>query len=150
VLAGLTIARDTNPATRTFVDAHITISGDATPDSGTQHSFTVAVTRDNGTGAGAVNAPAGTKPVVTLTAANGAGVHVDSDTCATTGTIGGTCRVTVTLTKPGAITAVASVTLDVNGVEVSRTARVRDEARTSWPGPSPLASPPAGSDPRRE
>jgi hypothetical protein len=132
-LAGVTITRDTDPATatipgpggsgpatKTFVDANITIAPDATNEVGKPHTFTVTVKRDLGNGNGLVNVPNGTKPVVTLTSSNGAAASVTNDVCATAGTTAGKCTVTFSSPTAGKVTGNASVNLTVGGVSLSR------------------------------
>src|SRR5439155_1662952 len=127
-LAGVTITRDTNPATstipgpggsgpatKTFVDANITIAPDATNEVGRPHTFTVTVKRNTGNGSGLVAVPDGTKPTVTLTNSSGAAFSLVSDTCAASGTVGGQCTVTFTSPSAGKVTGHASVTLVIGG-----------------------------------
>src|SRR5207244_12923159 len=89
-LQGVTVTRDTDPtttsipsgpngsgpATKTFVDANITIKPSATNEVGKPHTFTVTVKRNTGAGNGFTVVPDGVKPTVTLTATNGASVQI--------------------------------------------------------------------------
>src|SRR5439155_714623 len=149
-LAGVTLTRDTNPATanipsgpggsgpatKTFVDANITIAPDATNEVGRPHTFTVTVKRNTGNGNGFVNVPDGTKPTVTLTNSNGAAVNVTSDVCAAAGTAGGKCTVTVTSPSAGKVTGNASVTLVIGGVTVTRDTNPATATVPAGPGGS--------------
>ncbi len=107
-------------ATKTFVDAYITITPTETNEVGEDHTFTVTVRKDDGDDGGFVSAPDGTPVSVTLTAANGAVTNLISDTCASPGTSGGTCSVTFDSATAGTITGHASVSLTLNGLLVSR------------------------------
>ncbi|MGH9149587.1 MAG: prealbumin-like fold domain-containing protein [Acidimicrobiales bacterium] len=107
-------------ALKRFVDAAITIDPDDTNSVGESHTFTVAVTVDDGSAAGVTNAPDGTKPTVTLTDAGGAAAVVSANTCATPGTVNGACSVTFSSATAGTVTGHASVTLAVFGLSITR------------------------------
>jgi len=108
-------------AVKTFVDANIKITPTQTNEVGTPHTFTVTIKQDSGNGSGLVNVPNGTKPTVTLTAANGAAIKAGSvDNCATTGTTSGSCTVVFNSDTGGTITGHASITLTLAGKSVSR------------------------------
>ena len=112
---------NSGPATKTFVDAFITIGPPIDTNSITEgHTFTVTVKQNSGNGAGFVNAPNGTPVTVTLTPSNGAMIVNTVDTCASPGTSAGICTVTFTSTTTGTVTAHASVTLVVLGVTLTR------------------------------
>src|SRR5204862_217208 len=133
-LAGLTFTRDTDPATagipsgpngsgpatKTYVDANITIKPNATNEVGKPHTFTVTVKQNNGSGNGFVNVANGTKPTVTLTNSNGAAFQVSANTCSSTGTVSGKCTITFTSQSAGQVTVNASVTVTVGGVTMTR------------------------------
>ncbi len=103
-----------------FVDAFITIGTDDTNSIGEDHTFTVTVKQNDGTGGGFVNVPDGTIVTVTLTDSGGAVSSISSDTCAGPGTSGGTCSVTFTSDFAGTVTGHASVTLTIDGVSLTR------------------------------
>jgi Prealbumin-like fold domain len=108
-------------ANKVYVDAYITIGpATATNTVGDPHTFTVTVKQNLGDGAGFVNAPDGTKPTVTLTDTLGASSSISSNTCASPGTVNGTCTVTFTSTTAGTVTGHATVTLTVGGVSLTR------------------------------
>jgi hypothetical protein len=148
-LAGVTFTRDTDPATtnipagpggsgpatKTFVDANITIAPNATNEVGQPHTFTVTVKRNTGVGNGFVNVPDGVQPTVTLTNSNGASVQLITDTCATPGTVSGKCTVTFVSPTAGKVTGNASVNLTIGGVSLSRDTNPNTPA-TAGPGGS--------------
>jgi hypothetical protein len=134
IVFGVSLTRDTDPATvsigsgpggsgpgtKTFVDASISIKGNGTSDAGATRTFFVTVKRDTGQGKGLVAVPNGTKPTVTLTSAKGAAPSLQSNGCATTGTVAGKCTVTYTSLSGGTVFGNASVTLNIGGVTVTR------------------------------
>ena len=138
-------APNSGDAEKFFVDAYITITPDVdTNEVNDPHTFTVNVFQDDGRLAdqdgdgtegnsaedgdgvtGWANAPDGTIVTVTLTDANGAVAVPQSNTCADDdvdddGTIAGECTVTITSASAGLITAHASVTFSVGGIELTR------------------------------
>src|SRR5207249_1403786 len=109
------------PATKTFVDANITIGpANATNAVGQDHVLTVTVQQNKGTGAGFVNAPNGTKPTVSLVDSNGAANSISANTCTNPGTVNGKCTVTFTSPSAGKVTGNASVTFNVSGQSLTR------------------------------
>jgi len=127
-VGGVSLTRTTNgqsgnsgPAVKTFVDATIAIAPSATNGIGDNHTFTVTVKADDGSGSGP-QPVGGVKPAVTLTSANGATATNITDTCASSGTsTSGQCTVTFTSNSGGTVTGTASVTLSVGGVSLTRT-----------------------------
>jgi len=130
----LTRATDTThgssgDAVKRFVEAKISIAPDDVNEVGASHTFTVTVQQNDGLTAaqggdgvpGFGPAPAGTKPTVSLTDANGAVQNVSANTCATTGTNAtGQCTVTFTSNTAGTVTGHATVTFTVSGVSLTR------------------------------
>ena len=118
VATGTTAA--TGAAVKRFVDAQIDINPPIDTNGITEsHTFTVDVQQDDGYPAGTPGdaasgfgpAPDGTKPEVTLTATDGAVVTSKTDSCATTGTVGGSCTVVFTSNTAGTVTGSATATL---------------------------------------
>jgi hypothetical protein len=115
-------------AVKRFVDAKISIGPDDTNNVGDSHTFTVTVQQDDGLTAaqggdgvtGFGPAPDGTNPVVTLTDSNGAISNISSNTCASPGTVNGSCSVTFTSNTAGRVTGHAAVTFSVGGVSLTR------------------------------
>src|SRR5262249_16035900 len=147
-LAGLTVTRDTDPATappsgpggsgpkvKTYVDASIAIAPDATNEVGQPHTFTVTALQNSGNGAGFVPVPDGTHPKGTVTNANGAVAQISSNTCAVPGTVNGVCSATFTSQTPGRVTGNASISLKVGGVSITRDTNPTSDA-PSGPGGS--------------
>lgn len=102
------VAPNSDNATKRFVDAFITINPPQdTNGIGETHTFTVAVTQDDGTGSGPQSAPDGTLVAVSLIG------DADNvvDNCATTGTVSGSCTVTFTSDTEGQVTGHAEVDL---------------------------------------
>jgi hypothetical protein len=158
---GVTMSRDTDPATsstpsgpggsgpatKTFVDANITIGpAEATNTVGDLHTFTVTVRKDDGLPASAGDGvdgmaiPAmGTQVTVTLTNDATSQYSVLSDSCANLLTGGtnanGQCFVVFTSPTAGTVTGNASVTLSVGGVSLTRDTNPATPA-TSGPGGS--------------
>jgi hypothetical protein len=104
------VAPNSGPALKRFVDANIQITPalDTNPV-GTPHVLTLHVNVNDGTGAGFVNAPAGTP--VSATIASGPGAITGSP-CLTVGATG-TCTVTLNSSVPGTTVVNGSVTLTV-------------------------------------
>src|SRR5262249_5614980 len=87
--------------TKTWIAYQASIAPSATNLAGTAHEFTVSVEQDRGDGNGFVAVPDGTTIAVTLSDRS---KLVGVPTCST-GTVGGTCTVTVNSTTPGSLTA---------------------------------------------
>jgi hypothetical protein len=125
-VGGVTLSRDTDgagansdPASKRWVDARISLSPNATNEVGTAHTFTVTLERDTGNGSGLVSA-AGEHVDFTLTDANGANSVVDAvaSTCDDAGAntdANGQCTITFTSATPGKVTVHAASTLSVAG-----------------------------------
>jgi hypothetical protein len=111
-------AGDSGPATKTFVDAKISITPSATNEVNHNHTFTVTVLQNNGTGSGFVAAP-GATVTVSLTNQNGA---VASPAGPFTGSTDANGRFSVTFTsaKAGQVIGNASTTVSVGGVSLTR------------------------------
>ena len=100
----------------TVVDAQITITGDSTNEVGQEHVFTVTVKKDLGDGSGFV--PAEDETVTPGLTGIGS---ITGGTCTNTTTgVAGQCTVIVSSATPGMATVHVSVTLDVNGVSITR------------------------------
>ena len=115
-------------AVKRFVDAQVDITPDDVNSIGESHTFNVVVQQDDGLAAGAPGdavsgfgpAPNGTTPDVTLTNSDGATNSISSNTCASPGTVNGSCSVTFTSQTAGTVTGHASVTFSVGGVSLTR------------------------------
>ncbi len=125
-LAGLAVHRETdgvapnsNDAVKTFVDAWITITPDATNETGDPHTFTVTAKQDSGDGNGFVNVPDGTIVTVTLTDDDGAAATGVVDGCAL-GATAGTCTVSFTSATGGTVTGHAAIDLTLAALAVHR------------------------------
>ncbi len=102
------------------MDAKILIEPTATNGITEPHTFTVTVAIDDGSGwASPVD---GTKPVVTLTDALGASHYYTGtgNTCATAGTVSGTCTVTFSSDTAGTTTGHAAIDVTVSGLPLHR------------------------------
>ncbi len=106
---------NSGPGVKTWVDAKVSISGTATNAVGNQHTFTISAQQN--LGAGWVNVPNGTKPVVTITPT---GYTPISDGCATAGTVAGSCTVVINSTSAGVFNASAVLNTSVSGQSVTR------------------------------
>ena len=118
------------PAGFNICSANISIAPDATNEVGQEHTFTVEVNQDKlGVETPAVD---GTIVTVTLTDSEGAVNEISSDTCASPGTVGGTCSITFTSNTPGTVTGHASADVAVDGqvihVETDGTGQNSDDA----------------------
>ena len=110
---------NSGPATKTWVDARITIGTSGTNQVGTAHTFTVTVQQDLGDGAGFVAASGVT---VTPSISGLVGATITGGTCTTTTTdLSGQCTVIVNSTATGTATVnatagvvIGSVTVDVD------------------------------------
>jgi hypothetical protein len=125
-VAGVSLTRATGDANagdgpnaqKTWVDANVQITPPtATNRVGTDHVLTGHVNVNDGSGAGFVNAPAGTTITFALT---GAGAFDGPSTCTTSGTTG-SCTVQIKSTATGSSTVTASTTVTVGGVALTRT-----------------------------
>ena len=104
------------PAGFNICSANISIAPDATNEVGQEHTFTVEVNQDKlGVETPAVD---GTIVTVTLTDSEGAVNEISSDTCASPGTVGGTCSITFTSNTPGTVTGHASADVAVDGQSI--------------------------------
>jgi prealbumin domain-containing protein len=116
--SGITVQTDGagqngSDAVKTFVNAKISITPNATNGITEPHTFTVHIETDNGSGSGFLPA-AGLNPTVTLTPAGGAVVSGKTDDCASTGTSPtGNCSVTFTSNSAGTVTGHASIQLTI-------------------------------------
>jgi hypothetical protein len=122
----ITVATDgtngnSGDAVKTFVDANIQISPlTAANEIGTNHTLTGHVNVNDGSGAGFVNAPAGTVISFSLTNANGATAAFVGPTSCTTLNATGSCIVVISSPTPGSTTIHASTTVSVGGVSLTR------------------------------
>ncbi len=115
-------------AVKRFVDAKISIGPDDTNSVGEDHTFTVNVQQNDGLSAaqggdgvsGFGPAPDGTTPTVTLSDSGGAISAISQNTCASPGTVNGSCSVTFTSNTAGTVTGHATVTFSVGGVSLTR------------------------------
>jgi uncharacterized repeat protein (TIGR01451 family) len=113
-------------ATKTFVDATIQIAGTKTNEVGVDHTFTATVQVNDGSGAGFVNAPDGTKVLFVIQNTNGASAKLDAtadengdgifdnDQIATT--TGGVASVTINSSTAGKVIANAYTYTTAAGV----------------------------------
>ena len=112
------VAPNSAPAVKRFVDGKISIGPDDTNSIGESHTFTVNVQQDDGLTAaqggdgvtGFGPAPNGTTPTVTLTDSGGAINNISSNTCASPGTVSGSCTITFTSNTAGTVTGHAAAT----------------------------------------
>ena len=123
-VGGLTLTRTTDgiapnsgPATKTYVDAKIAITPNATNEVGDPHEFIITVMEDAGDGAGFV-AAAGETVNVTFLESNGAQAQ-PADACVTDGS--GQCSVMVNSLTAGQIVATATSDVSVGGLTLTRT-----------------------------
>jgi uncharacterized repeat protein (TIGR01451 family) len=116
----------------TVVDADIIIAPPtATNPVGATHTLTVTV--DENPGTGSVAAPDGTMPTLSLSNTGGATATITGGTCATTGTVSGSCTFTISSPTTGLTQATASVTVIVGGVTLTRTTDGPDSSGDSAP-----------------
>jgi len=116
----------------TVVDADIIIAPPtATNPVGATHTLTVTV--DENPGTGFVAAPDGTMPTLSLSNTGGATATITGGTCATTGTVSGSCTFTISSPTTGVTQATASVTVIVGGVTLTRTTDGPDSSGDSAP-----------------
>jgi hypothetical protein len=118
-VGGISLTRDTNgvpansgPAVKTWVNAKITITPNATNAVGQPHTFTATLSKDTGTGT--FVAAAGETVTITLTNSNGAAASPAGPFTGTTDA-NGQFAVTFTSASTGTVTGHASSTLSVNG-----------------------------------
>jgi hypothetical protein len=112
------VLKDFVAANFSLCGADISIAADDVNDVGDPHTFTVDV---NTTIAGQPTpAPDGTIVDVTLTHSNAAGnpVTTTTNTCASPGTVGGTCEVTFSSNVAGTITGHAEADVDVGDTTI--------------------------------
>jgi len=122
-VGGVALTRHTNgtgansgPATKTWVNARISIAPNATNAVGQPHTFTVTLQKDNGTGT--FVAASGEHVTVTLTDAGGAVHTAPTGTCTAAGAntdANGQCTITFSSNSAGTVTGHATSTLSVNG-----------------------------------
>ena len=122
-VGGVSLTRNTNgagansgAATKTWVNARISITPNATNEVGAPHTFTVTLEKDPGTGV--FVAAAGEHVDVTLTDSNGAAHTAPTGTCTNAGAntdAAGQCTITFTSPTAGKVTGHATSTLSVNG-----------------------------------
>src|SRR5262249_23555753 len=109
-------AGNSGPATKTWVNAKIEITPNATNAVGQPHTFTVTLSKDTGTG---TFVPAAGEHVdVTLTDAGGAAHTTPTGTCTNAGAntdANGQCTITFTSPSTGTVTGHATSTLSVGG-----------------------------------
>jgi len=134
------LSGDSTNATKTFVDANISISPQTDSDPiGDTHVLTVHVNVNPGTGF--VNAPDLTTVNLTLTNSGGAsatfttgpGTGTNATSCTTSGGTG-TCTASIRSTTTGTTTIVAMTTVTVGGLPVTRS------TGDGLPGDSPPAT----------
>ncbi|MBI3913840.1 MAG: prealbumin-like fold domain-containing protein [Chloroflexi bacterium] len=120
-VGGLSLHRETNgangnsrDAVKTYVDARISITPNATNEVGAPHTFTVKVEKNEGSGF--VAAP-GVKPTVTF---NAPPASVDASSCNTGTGTSGTCTVTINSAVAGVFTAHASADILSGGLTLHR------------------------------
>jgi hypothetical protein len=122
------VSPNSGDAVKRFVEAKISIGPDDVNAVGDSHTFTVTVQQDDGLAAdqggdgvsGFGPALDGTIVTVTLSDSNGAISNITSNTCASPGTVGGSCSVTFKSNTAGLVTGHASVTFGVGGVSLTR------------------------------
>src|SRR5579862_212079 len=119
------LSGDSPPATKTFVDAQISISPPSSTNAvGNAHTFTVTVKQNLGDGNGFV--PLANATVTpTLTYGNGATAQSPTGSCGTAASPGqtdanGTCQIIVNSTTPGLVTINATTTATVAGQSITR------------------------------
>ena len=125
-IGGVSVSRSTSGtsgpggnsgATKTYVDARITIALDGVNEVGDPHPFTVTVFEDPGTGE-----VAAAGETVTLSITSGTATFVtnglQSITCVTNAS--GQCTESIASTTPGVVTVSASVGVSVGGLTVNR------------------------------
>jgi len=130
------------PATKTWVDANITIGPDGRNPVNAPHTFTVTVKEDRGDGSGLVPAE-GAAVTFSLVDSDGASTVVDEEasTCVTAGVTDadGQCTIVFTSSTTGTTTGNAATTLSVEGVTLNRDT----DPATDPPGHGPDGSGPA-------
>ena len=115
-------------ATKTYVDARISVAPDGVYQVGAEHTFTILVEQHDGTGWG----PAiGVFPTYTLTDPDGA---IANYTCTGGTDANGECTVTVTSSTAGTTTIHAEIGFEVDGAALSR--QTRPDAVATWVSPA--------------
>jgi hypothetical protein len=104
-------------ATKTFVDANISISPSGTNRVGNAHTFTAAVAVDDGSGVGFKPAPDGTTVTFTIDSDTAASTPNPPTSCTTTG---GTCQTTINSASTGVTVVSAHTTVTVGGQSITR------------------------------
>lgn len=123
---------DASPVLKRWVDARISVNPDGDNPIYTTHTFTVTLEFDYGSGF--VAAPDGT--AITDLVLTGVG-SIDSETCSSPGTVGGSCEVTISSTVPGSSTLTAAWVGDVDtaqGTASSVDAGSDAAVKTWWDG----------------
>ncbi|MGH9779587.1 MAG: prealbumin-like fold domain-containing protein, partial [Candidatus Acidiferrales bacterium] len=117
------VGNNSAPATKTYVDAKISIGDDDTNPIGEPHIFTANVMIDAGDGSGFVNAPDGTTINFKLINSLGATAEFQPDPpggdefqCLTAGGTG-SCQSTINSPTPGTVTVAARSVISVGGVQ---------------------------------
>jgi hypothetical protein len=114
------------PAIKTYVDAYIVITPDATNEVGDDHTFTATVYADNGDGVDSDNDGSNFDPVgagedvtITLTSSNGASAVPDGPLAGVTDATG-QFSVTFTSATAGLVVGTATSDVDVGGLVLTR------------------------------
>ena len=116
------------PATKTYVDARITVGPDGLNEVNDDHTVTATLETKDGNGAW-TKAPAGT--VIDFAKVSGPGGFVgDDDDCTTVGTTG-SCSVAIDSATVGVTVVSATATISVHGVSLKRST----DANTATNGP---------------
>jgi hypothetical protein len=134
------LGQNSGPATKTWVDANITIAADGTNNVNVPHTFTVTVKKDAGDGNGLVAAAGET---VTYNLANGGTANTIENPAASTCddpapnlNASGQCIIVFTSPTVGTTTGNAFVTLTVGGVTLTRDTDPATANTGSGPGGS--------------
>ena len=110
---------DSPKATKTWVDAQITIDADSTNEVGSDHTFTVTVKKDTGTGSFVGAGGETVAPSITGTGSIPANPNGGTCQSGTTNDLG-KCTIIVSSASTGIGTVGATVTVNVGGVNVTR------------------------------
>ena len=114
-------------ATKTYVDASISVTPDGVNPVGAEHTFTITVEQHDGFGWSPV---AGVVPTYTLDNAGGASGAVTIEDCSGGTNAFGMCSVTIVSSTTGTTTIHAEVRLSVDGAALSR--QTDPDAVKSW------------------
>ena len=110
---------DSPKATKTWVDAQITIDADSTNEVGSDHTFTVTVKKDTGTGS--FVGAAGETVAPSITGTGSIPANLDGGTCQSgTTDSSGKCTIVVSSASTGVGTVGATVSVNVGDVNVTR------------------------------